>query len=148
MIINLAIDCQNNIAIGTVKGLTARLWIDNAQALMGKDGRATTVDATPVGATVADLLTHLQGFLTQFMRLLLNIQYCYYSTHNFSFFYFFIISFFVFHSFIFLKVREIEVIGLGGVFGSKGVDLIDGGDNAQFLAPGAHHQTCFGHAHT
>ena len=49
---------------------------------MGQNSRASAIDTAPVGTTVADFLTHAQGFLSEFLRLLPNIENCYDSTHN------------------------------------------------------------------
>ena len=47
---------------------------------MGQDGRPTTVDAAPVGATVSYLLAHTKGFLAQGVSLGADIKNGYYST--------------------------------------------------------------------
>ena len=73
MVIDLAVHSQNLLTVWAVKRLAARLRVDDAQSLVGEDGRATTIDTTPVRSAVTDLLTHLQCFITQSMRLLLDI---------------------------------------------------------------------------
>ena len=52
---------------------------------------------------MTDLLTHLQRFISQRMRLLFNVQYSYYSTHILTFF-----SFLLFYLFsdMFLILRQ------------------------------------------
>ena len=49
---------------------------------MGKNSTPATIDSTPVRSTMTDLLTHLQCLLAELMRLLLDVKYCYDSTHN------------------------------------------------------------------
>ena len=51
-----------------------------------KGGRSSTVDAAPVGAAVADVLAHSQGFLPQFVSLPADIEDGYDSTHGLVFF--------------------------------------------------------------
>ena len=73
MVIDFAVDGQHLFAVGRIQRLASTLWIDDAQPLVGEDGRAATVYSTPVGSAVADLLTHLQCFLSQCMRLFLDV---------------------------------------------------------------------------
>jgi hypothetical protein len=82
VVIDLAIDSQHLFAVWREQRLSTTLWVHDTQSLMGKDGRPTTIDTTPVRSAMADLLTHLQRFVTQSLCLLLYIQYCYDSTHN------------------------------------------------------------------
>ena len=86
MIVNLAVHCQYLLLVRRKQWLSATLWVDNRQSLMGEYGRATTIYSTPVRSAVTDFLTHLQCLIAQRMRLLLYIQYCYYSTHNLTYF--------------------------------------------------------------
>ena len=80
MVVDFAIDGQHLTALsrllrgGTIQGLSARLGVYDAQSLVGQDGRAATIDATPVWAAMTYFLTHSQCFLTQFLRLFLYIQ--------------------------------------------------------------------------
>ena len=73
---------------------------------MGQHGTSATVYSTPVWSAMADLLTHLQRFISQCMRLLLNVQYSYYSTHILTFF-----SFLLFYLFsdMFLILRQLTL---------------------------------------
>jgi hypothetical protein len=73
VVINLTIDSQYLFTVWREQGLTTTLRVNDAQSLMGKDGRAATVDTTPVRSAVTDLLTHLQRFITQSLCLLLDI---------------------------------------------------------------------------
>jgi hypothetical protein len=73
VVINLTIDSQYLFTVWREQGLTTTLRVNDAQSLVGKDGRATTVDTTPVRSAVTDLLTHLQRFITQSLCLLLDI---------------------------------------------------------------------------
>ena len=82
MVVYLAIHRQYLLAVGRIQRLSARLWIYDAQALMGEDGSAAAINATPVGAAMAYLLTHAQCFLTQHSRLFLHVQYGNDSTHD------------------------------------------------------------------
>ena len=82
VVVNLAIDGKHLLAVGRVEGLASALGVDNREALMGQDGRASAIDAAPVGAPVTNLLGHGQGFLTPLGRLALNIEYGCYSTHD------------------------------------------------------------------
>ena len=81
MVVYLTIDGEDLFLIRTIERLTTTLGVHNAQSLVGENGTATTVYSTPVRSAVADFLTHLQRLITQRMRLLLNIQYSYDSTH-------------------------------------------------------------------
>ena len=40
-------------------------------------------------------------------------------------------------------VSEVQIIGLGGVFTCQGVNLLDCGEDSQFLAPGTGHHSGF-----
>jgi hypothetical protein len=73
MVIDLTIDGQHLLAVWGVERLSATLRVDDAQSLVGEDGRTTTVYATPVRTTVTDLLTHLQCLIAELMRLLLDV---------------------------------------------------------------------------
>ena len=86
MVINLTIDSKDLLAVGREQRLTATLRVHNAQSLVGQDSRATTVDTTPVRSAMADLLTHLQRFITKSLCLLFHIQYRNDSTHTISIF--------------------------------------------------------------
>ena len=65
MVVNLAIHCQDLLAVGRIKRLPATLGIDDAQSLMGKDGGATTIDAAPIGTAMTYFLTHFQCLLAK-----------------------------------------------------------------------------------
>ena len=84
MVVYLTIDSQYLLFVRRKKRLTATLWVNDTQSLMGKDSATTTIYTAPVRTTMTYLLTHLQSLLTQFLRLLFYIQYCCNSTHIFK----------------------------------------------------------------
>ena len=73
MVIDFAIDGQHLFLVGRIEGLSAALGVDDAQSLMGEDGTPAAVYTTPIWTAVADFLTHLQGLLTQFCCLFLDV---------------------------------------------------------------------------
>ena len=81
MVVYFAVHRQHLLAVGGIKRLTARLGVDDAQTLVGKNGRPSAVDAAPVGTTMTDFLTHSQGLLTEFGTLLTDVEEGDYSTH-------------------------------------------------------------------
>ena len=81
MVIDFAVDSQHLLLIRRIQRLTTRFRVHDAQTLVGKDGTSATIDTTPVRTAVTDFLTHLQCFLAELMRLLLDIQYSNDSTH-------------------------------------------------------------------
>ena len=82
MVIDFAVDSQHLLLVRRIQRLTTRFRVHDAQTLVGKDGASATIDTTPVRSAVTDFLTHLQYFLAELMRLLLNIQYSNDSTHK------------------------------------------------------------------
>ena len=82
MVVDLTIDGEHLLLVGGEEGLTAALGVNDGQTLVAQDGRGAGIDAAPVGTAVTYLLTHAERFLTQLRRLLLNIEYSNYSTHN------------------------------------------------------------------
>ena len=82
MIVYLAVYGQYLLTVGREERLAPRLRIYDRQPLMGQDGRPASIDAAPVGTTVTNLLTHTQGLLTPFGRLLAKIENTYNSTHK------------------------------------------------------------------
>ena len=46
-----------------------------------------------------------------------------------------------------LQIRQIQVIGLCGIFRGQGIYLIDGGRDAQFLSPLTDGESCLLHLH-
>ena len=61
VIVYLAVHGQHLSPVGRIEGLPAALGIDDGEAFVGQDGRASAVDAAPVGAAVAYFLGHGQG---------------------------------------------------------------------------------------
>ena len=83
MVVYLTIDSQHLFPVRRIKRLTTTLGVNDAQSLMSKDSTAATIYTTPVRTTMTYLLTHLQSFFAQFLRLLFYIQYSCNSTHIF-----------------------------------------------------------------
>ncbi len=82
VIVDLAVHGQHLLAVGGIEGLAARLGVDDAQALVGQNGRTAAIDAAPVGAAVTQLAAHAQRHVAQLGALLSYIENCYYSTHK------------------------------------------------------------------
>ena len=83
MVIYLTVHGKHLLAIGREEGLLATLGVHDGQTFMGKYGRITTMNATPVWTPMTYLLTHAQGLLPKRITLFLDIEYAYYSTHGF-----------------------------------------------------------------
>ena len=80
MIVDLTVHGQDLLLVGAVERLAATFGVNDRESLMCQDGRAATVDSTPVRSAVTDFLTHTQRLLSQLLRLLLDIKYGYNST--------------------------------------------------------------------
>jgi len=85
MVVYLSVDGQNQLPFAlsgrSIEGLSPTLWVDNAESLMGKNGRTAHIDSTPIWSAMAQFLAHRQRFITQLLRLFPDIQDCYYTTH-------------------------------------------------------------------
>ena len=82
VVVDFAIHGQHQFPIRRKQGLPARFRIDDAQALMGQDRTSAAPDAAPVRTAMTDPATHFQGLPAQGVRLFLNIENTYDSTHN------------------------------------------------------------------
>ena len=82
MVVDFSIHGQYLTAVGRVQRLLSALRVDDGEALVGKNGRAATIDSTPVGSAMTDFLTHSQCFLSQIRSLLLDVENTNYSTHS------------------------------------------------------------------
>ena len=89
MVVNLTVHGKHLFLVGREERLPAAFRVDNGKTLMAQYGRLASVDATPVGAAMTYFLTHTQRLLAQFGRLLTDIEYSYYSTHNLFLVFFF-----------------------------------------------------------
>jgi len=68
MVIDLAVDSQNNGVIGVGQGLGARLNTDDAEALMAQDSLVADQASAPIRATVSDLLRKLECRRLEFLH--------------------------------------------------------------------------------
>ena len=84
MVVYFAVHGQNLFPVGREQGLPAALRVHNREAFVRQNGAFATVDATPVRTAVPDLGRHPQRLVAQGFGLLLDIEYCYDSTHSCS----------------------------------------------------------------
>ena len=82
VVVYLTVHSQHLLAVGREQRLTSTLRVDNAQSLVRQYGASRTMNAAPVRTAVTYLLAHAKRLGAQLWRLLLNVEYCYYSAHN------------------------------------------------------------------
>ena len=84
VVVNFAVDGQNQFSVAAEQGLSARLGIDNRKAFMRQDGFFAAIDARPVGTAMPYQFGHSEHPLTQFGTRMAQIEYSYNSTHRIS----------------------------------------------------------------
>ena len=62
VVVDFPVDGEDLPAVSREEGLSAALRVDDGETFVCQDGRASAVDAAPVGAAVTDALGHVQGF--------------------------------------------------------------------------------------
>ena len=81
MVVDLTVHRQDLLVVGREQRLSTALGVYDAQTFVGKDCRSATIDTTPVGPAMTQFLTHAQRLLSQFGRLLFDVEDRYDSTH-------------------------------------------------------------------
>ena len=82
VVVDLAVDGQHQPAVGAVKGLPARLRVDDREAFVREHGARAAVDARPIGPSMPDFSRHPQHLRTQVLTVSSDFEHSDKAAHN------------------------------------------------------------------
>ena len=82
VVVDLAVDTENLLAIRTDQRLATGSGIDNRETLVRQDRAFSLVESAPIRSAMADPFAHFQRLFSQVMYITLYIKYSCYATHK------------------------------------------------------------------